>query len=103
MQQANPDAGDPHGSDSDGKGLWVAQGDRISDKWVELLAERTTHRYAGRLEISYELRVTGDTYMGTEALHSFDASGHATGAPASTGLAGVAAAMISGRIRPRLG
>jgi hypothetical protein len=28
MQQANPDAGDPHSSDSDGKGVWVAEGDR---------------------------------------------------------------------------
>jgi hypothetical protein len=29
MQQANPDAGDPHASDSDGKGVWVAKGERI--------------------------------------------------------------------------
>ena len=28
MQQANPDAGDPHGSDSDGKGDWIVDGDR---------------------------------------------------------------------------
>jgi len=83
MQQANPDAGDPHGSDSDGKGVWVADGDRIRGKWVELLADRTTHRYTGRLEISYELRVTGDTYSGTEVLHPFDASGHPTDAPAT--------------------
>jgi hypothetical protein len=26
MQQANPDAGDPRTSDSDGKGIWVADG-----------------------------------------------------------------------------
>ena len=29
MQQANPDAGDPHNSDSDGKGVWVADGGQI--------------------------------------------------------------------------
>ena len=34
MQQANPDAGDPHGSDSDGKGIWVTDGERIKGKWV---------------------------------------------------------------------
>lgn len=32
MQQANPDAGDPHASDSDGKGIWVADDDRIKGK-----------------------------------------------------------------------
>lgn len=38
MQQANPDAGDVHGSDSDGKGIWVASGTRIKGKWVEVIA-----------------------------------------------------------------
>src|SRR5271156_4481732 len=40
MQQANPDAGDPNSSDSDGKGVWVADGDRIKGKWVEVIADR---------------------------------------------------------------
>jgi hypothetical protein len=30
MQQANPDAGDPNTSDSNGMGAWVPDGDRIS-------------------------------------------------------------------------
>ena len=38
MQQANPDAGDPDASDSDGKGIWVKDGDRIKGKWVEVIA-----------------------------------------------------------------
>lgn len=67
MQQANPDAGDPHGSDSDGKGVWVANGERIKGKWVEVIADRTTHQFSGRLEISYEIMVCGDTYTATEA------------------------------------
>jgi hypothetical protein len=36
MQQANPDAGDPNASDSDGKGIWVRDGDGIKGKWVRL-------------------------------------------------------------------
>lgn len=40
MQQANPDAGDPQASDSDGKGIWVKDGDRIKGKWVEVIADR---------------------------------------------------------------
>src|SRR5580704_6489917 len=39
MQQANPDAGDPHNSDSDGKGIWVTDGARIQGKWVEVVAD----------------------------------------------------------------
>lgn len=75
MQQANPDAGDPHSSDSDGKGIWVADGDRIKGKWVEVIADRVTHVFTGRLEISYDIRVTGDTYTGMETVRSFDANG----------------------------
>jgi hypothetical protein len=81
MQQANPDAGDPHGSDSDGKGIWVADGDRIKGKWVEVLADRATHRYAGRLEITYDLKVRGDSYTGSETVRSYDAAGKLTAAP----------------------
>jgi hypothetical protein len=75
MQQANPDAGDPRGSDSDGKGVWVANGERITGKWVEVIADRSTHEFAGRLEISYEITVTGDAYTGTESVRSYDAAG----------------------------
>jgi hypothetical protein len=64
LQQANPDAGDPHGSNSDGKGIWVTEGDRIKGKWVEVIADRATHQFAGRLEISYDITVSGDCYTG---------------------------------------
>lgn len=83
MQQANPDAGDPHGSDSDGKGIWFTEGGRIKGKWVEVTADRVTHRFAGRLEVSYELTVLGDSYTGTETVRSYDAEGDATGSPAT--------------------
>jgi|SRR5450631_4888988 len=52
MQQANPDAGDPHSSDSDGKGVWVTDGDRIKGKWVEVIADCASHKFTGRAEIS---------------------------------------------------
>jgi hypothetical protein len=83
MQQANPDAGDPHGSDSDGKGIWVANGARIKGKWVEVIADRTTHRFVGRLEISYDITVSGDTYTGTETVRSYDAAGSLAASPAT--------------------
>jgi hypothetical protein len=83
MQQANPDAGDPHGSDSDGKGIWVADGDQIKGKWVEVIADRVTHQFAGRLEISYDLIVMGDAYTGIETVRSFDAAGNLAASPAT--------------------
>jgi hypothetical protein len=84
MQQANPDAGDPNGSDSDGKGIWVANGGKINGKWVEVIADRTTHQFAGRLEISYGITVSGDTYIGTETVRAYDAAGNLAAGPAAT-------------------
>lgn len=83
MQQANPDAGDAHGSDSDGKGIWVANGERIKGKWVEVIADRATHQFAGRLEISYDITVNGDAYTGTETVRSYDAAGNLAAGPAT--------------------
>ncbi len=60
MQQANPDAGDPRTSDSDGERVWQDRGDRIEGRWVELTADRTTHKYAGRLEVTMQISVRGD-------------------------------------------
>ncbi len=46
MQQANPDAGDPKTSDSDGKGVWVRDGDTVKGRWMEVVADRTRRKYA---------------------------------------------------------
>ena len=60
MQQANPDAGDSHGSDSDGKGIWVTDGERIkagaasreigcriSSDWTHLISPEWDHPISG--------------------------------------------------------
>ena len=52
MQQANPDAGDPHSSDSDGKGVWTSRDGHIVGRWVEITADRGTRKYSGRTEIT---------------------------------------------------
>lgn len=81
MHQANPDAGDPRTSDSDGKGVWRANGERVEVKWVELTADRTTHRYAGRLELTMQITVKGDSLTAFETVKVFDATGGAATAP----------------------
>ena len=83
MQQANPDAGDPHGSDSDGKGVWVTDGDRIKGKWVEVIADRASHKFTGRTEISYDVMVNANTFTGTITAISYDAAGTLTEGPTS--------------------
>jgi hypothetical protein len=85
MQQANPDAGDPLASDSDGKGIWVIDGDRIKGKWVEVMAERATHKDTGCAEISYDIRVSGNTFAGTVTARSFDVNGILTDGPTAPG------------------
>ena len=81
MQQANPDAGDPHSSDSDGKGVWVRDGDFVKGKWVEVTADRATHKYTGRAEISFRVRVSADTFTGTISAGSYDVSGNLIDGP----------------------
>jgi hypothetical protein len=81
LQQANPDAGDPRTSDSDGKGIWAAHGRAFRGKWVEILADRTTHRFVGRLELSFDLHVHGDKLTGSRSARAFDAVGNPSGGP----------------------
>ena len=83
MQQANPDAGDPHSSDSDGKGVWVTDGDRIKGKWVEVIADRASHKFTGRAEISYDIKVNVDNFTGTDSASSYDPNGTLTEGPSS--------------------
>jgi hypothetical protein len=47
MQQANPDAGHEKTSDSDGKGVWRSDGKHVRGKWVEITADRETHKFVG--------------------------------------------------------
>ncbi|MBK7908694.1 MAG: hypothetical protein IPJ78_19395 [Gemmatimonadetes bacterium] len=83
MHQANPDAGNPRTSDSDGKGVWAVRGDHIEGKWVELSADRATHQYAGRLELTMRITVRGDSLTATETVQVFDAAGAPAPAPAT--------------------
>ena len=85
VQQANPDAGDPHASDSDGKGVWVGDHGAIKGKWVEITADRATHKFTGRAEISFNVKVTGDTFAGAESARMFDADGTLTDGPTPPG------------------
>lgn len=81
VHQANPDAGNPRTSDSDGKGIWFHNGSKIVGKWVELSADRSTHQYIGRGELTFSLKLVGDRLTGISTFRSFDADGKANGGP----------------------
>jgi len=75
VQQANPDAGNANTSDSNGMGVWVAEGDGIKGKFVEITADRSTHQFVSRGEISFSIKVNDDIFSGTASANFFDAGG----------------------------
>ena len=75
LQQANPDAGNPRVSDSDAKGIWFRRDRKIVGKWVEISADRATHHFIGRGELTFELILTGNRLTGSSTFRGFDANG----------------------------
>lgn len=62
--QSNPEAGNPKTSDSNLMGQWVADGDGIKGKLVEVSADRNTHKFVSRGEISIAVTVRGNEFHG---------------------------------------
>ena len=81
LQQANPDAGNPRESDSDGKGVWERRDDHFVGKWVEIMADRTTHKLIGRGELTFDVTVAGNCLTGKGTFHLFDPAGDRVGDP----------------------
>lgn len=75
VEQSNPDAGDPNSSDSNLMGAWQAVGDEYRGNLVEITADRITHKFAARGEISFELKVSDNAFAGTASAAFFGPSG----------------------------
>nr|WP_310524483.1 hypothetical protein [Polymorphobacter sp.] len=88
MQQANPDAGNPKRSDSDGKGVWKLAGERVHGKWVEIMADRATHKFVGIGEISFEIVVKGDRFEGQGSASFYDGDRKLIDGPFATTMSG---------------
>ena len=88
MQQANPDAGDRRTSDSDGMGVWVREGNKVKGKFVELTANRDTHAFVSRGEISFEITVSGDTFTGAASAKFYDLNDKIVDGPIQTAFTG---------------
>ncbi len=88
MQQANPDAGDPNTSDSDGMGVWAPDGDGIKGKFVEVTADRATRQFVSRGEISFLIKVTGNAFSGAASATFYDAEGRQLRGPLAATMEG---------------
>jgi hypothetical protein len=88
MQQANPDAGDANTSDSDGKGIWVKDHDMVKGKFVEVTADRTTHQFVSRGEISFTIDVSNNSFTGHADARFYDVDNHLIRGPLPTALEG---------------
>ena len=88
LQQANPDAGDPNTSDSNGMGVWVPEGDRIRGKFVEVTADRMTRQFVARGEISFSITVSNNAFRGTASASFYDAGGKRLRGPLAARLEG---------------
>src|SRR6476620_437109 len=88
MQQANPDAGDAHTSDSDGMGIWTRDGNSVKGKFVEITADRTTRAFVSRGEISFEITVNGDSFTGRATGRFYDLDNKVVVGPIQTAFNG---------------
>lgn len=86
MQQANPDAGNPDNSDSNGKGVWLREGDVIKGKFVEVTANRATAKFVSWGEISFKITGTDNSLAATA--NFFDDNDQLLRGPFPTPLAG---------------
>jgi hypothetical protein len=88
VQQSNPDAGDPNGSDSSAMGVWLAERDQVKGKLVEITADRTTRQFVSRGEISFSLKVDGNALSGTAVAVFYDEGGRTVRGPVRATLEG---------------
>lgn len=88
VEQSNPDAGDPSASDSNLMGAWQTDGNGYKGKLVEITADRNTHQFASQGEISFAVRISGNTFGGTARAMFFDPSGHLIKGPLQVTMAG---------------
>lgn len=78
----NPEAGDPHTSDSAGMGPWVSKKHNvIVGAFEEINANRTTHKFVSRLRVEYTITLSGNTFVGPASATYYNPDGTLQGGP----------------------
>jgi hypothetical protein len=76
LMTCNPDAGDPHTSDSDGMGPWAPRDNgTIIGAFEEINADRTTHQYVSLLRVEFSITLSGDTFTGPATANYYNPDG----------------------------
>ena len=81
VEQSNPEAGDPKTSDSNLMGAWVRDGDGFKGRLVEITADRATHGFVSRGDITFRVTVSGNALHGSALAVFHDAYWHQIGIP----------------------
>lgn len=69
-------------------GVWIRSGDGFRGKIVEITADRATHQFVSRGEISFSLKVDGNAFSGTANAVFHDIDGQQLGARRQTKIEG---------------
>jgi hypothetical protein len=75
-------------SDSNLMGAWVADGDGFKGRVIEITADRATHQFVSRGEISFALKVSGNTFSGMARAVFYDLNGRQVREPLQARLEG---------------
>ena len=86
--QSNPEAGDPKTSDSNLMGLWVRDGEAFKGRLVEITADRETHEFVSRGDITFRITVSENTLHGNATAVFHDADWHEIAIPIQATLDG---------------
>ncbi len=89
MLQSNPDRGNQITSDSNGMGVWRADGPAIVGAFLEFTVDRADPDLVTKGVVHFELFTSGDTLEGTAAANFYDLSGRLLTGPLKADLTGV--------------
>lgn len=88
MLQSNPDHGNRITSDSNGMGVWRAEGPAIVGAFCEFTVDRANPDLVTKGVVHFELFVSGDTLEGTAAANFSDLAGTLLTGPLKADLTG---------------
>ena len=84
----NPDAAEATNSSSAGMGEWVTTKNGIKGVFIEVNADKTTNQFTTLLEVTFEVKVTGNTFQGPAVARYFDGDRNLVAGPFPADLRG---------------
>jgi hypothetical protein len=89
MLQSNPDQGNRVTSDSNGMGVWRAEGPSVTGAFLEFTVDRNDPELVTKGIVHFELFVSGTSFSGTAAANFYDLAGRLRAGPLKAELTGV--------------